>query len=165
MPSREYALAAVHLGRYFHSYGRHALGDNRTRSQGLSNKFARGVAPKHLGRFRETKLFGKQGNIGIHSVGPELGTRSPKLRQGDTPGFYVSAVSIDLGCDPATVVDARAVGLVEEPTHPEPVPAFRKPMRAALWLVGQPGWPVDSVAFTAGAVRDVVMKPGHAWID
>jgi len=30
------------------------------------------------------------------------------------------------------VVEVRAVGLVAEPTHAEPVPAVRKPTRAAL---------------------------------
>jgi hypothetical protein len=36
------------------------------------------------------------------------------------------------GCDPATVIDARAIGLAAEPTHPEPAPTIRKPTRAAL---------------------------------
>lgn len=38
----------------------------------------------------------------------------------------------ECGCDPATVIDARAVGLAAEPLQPEPVPAPRKPTRAAL---------------------------------
>jgi hypothetical protein len=46
--------------------------------------------------------------------------------------FSGSARCAECGCDPATVVDARAIGFVAEPTHPEPVPAVRKPTRAAL---------------------------------
>jgi hypothetical protein len=46
--------------------------------------------------------------------------------------FSGSVRCTECGGDPATVVDARAVGLVAEPSHPEPVPAVRKPTRAAL---------------------------------
>ncbi len=46
--------------------------------------------------------------------------------------FCGSVRCAECGCDPATVVDARAVGLAEAPAHPEPVPAARKPTRAAL---------------------------------
>lgn len=33
----------------------------------------------------------------------------------------------ECGCEPATSIDARAIGLAAEPTHPEPAPAVRKP--------------------------------------
>jgi hypothetical protein len=46
--------------------------------------------------------------------------------------FTGSARCTECGCDPATVIDARAIGLAAAPTHPEPVPAVRKPTRAAL---------------------------------
>jgi hypothetical protein len=39
---------------------------------------------------------------------------------------------VECGCDPATVVDARAIDLAAEPPHPEPVSAARKPTRFAL---------------------------------
>jgi hypothetical protein len=39
---------------------------------------------------------------------------------------------VECGCDPATVVDARAIGLAAQPPHPESAPVRRKPTRAAL---------------------------------
>jgi hypothetical protein len=46
--------------------------------------------------------------------------------------FSGSVRCVECGCDPATVVDARAVELAAVPTHLEPVPAVRKPTRTAL---------------------------------
>lgn len=46
--------------------------------------------------------------------------------------FCGSVRCSECGCDPATVIDARAAGLAAEPIQPEPVPAPRKPTRAAL---------------------------------
>jgi hypothetical protein len=46
--------------------------------------------------------------------------------------FGGSVRCTECGCDPATVIDARAIGLVAAPTHPEPAPAVRKPTRAEL---------------------------------
>jgi hypothetical protein len=38
----------------------------------------------------------------------------------------------ECGCDPATVIDARAIGRAAESAHPQSVSAVRKPTRAAL---------------------------------
>jgi hypothetical protein len=46
--------------------------------------------------------------------------------------FSGSVRCTECGCDPATVVDARVVGLAAEPTRPESAPVARKPTRAAL---------------------------------
>lgn len=46
--------------------------------------------------------------------------------------FSGSVRCTECGCDPAAVIDARAIGLIAEPTRPESVPAVRKPTRAAL---------------------------------
>jgi hypothetical protein len=46
--------------------------------------------------------------------------------------FSGSVRCTECGCEPATVIDARAIGLAAEPTHPEPAPAIRKPTRAVL---------------------------------
>ncbi|WP_319446903.1 MULTISPECIES: hypothetical protein [unclassified Mycobacterium] len=39
---------------------------------------------------------------------------------------------LECGCDPATVVDARAIGLAAQPSQPAPSPVARKPTRAQL---------------------------------
>ncbi|WP_264079301.1 hypothetical protein [Mycobacterium szulgai] len=46
--------------------------------------------------------------------------------------FSGSVRCTECDCDPATVIDARAVGLVAEPTRLESVSAVRKPTRGAL---------------------------------
>lgn len=46
--------------------------------------------------------------------------------------FSSSVQCAECGCDPATVIDARATGLLAEPAKPESVPVVRKPTRAAL---------------------------------
>lgn len=46
--------------------------------------------------------------------------------------FTGSIKCAECGCDPATIIDARAKGLAERPNQPAKVPVPRKPTRAAL---------------------------------
>jgi hypothetical protein len=46
--------------------------------------------------------------------------------------FGGSVKCTECGCEAATLIDARAIGLAAEPPHPELAPAVRKPPRAAL---------------------------------
>lgn len=46
--------------------------------------------------------------------------------------FTGSIMCAECGCDPATIVDARAIGLVGKPPRPTAPPAARRPTRAAL---------------------------------